>query len=185
MTEIQIIEQLRSGNHSVFAQLYNHYDLIENYILQNNGNKDDAKDVFQNTLIVFYKNSISNNFELSAKISTYLYSIAKNLWLKKLRDEKFKKIELQEQHHETEELITNVSIPEITLREYLKNKLIELGEPCLSLLLMHSYEKLSMSMITQKLGYANEHTTRQQKYKCLKRIRKMIPEDEKRLYLSE
>ena len=184
MTERQIIEKLKSGDHTVFGQLYNHYGLIENYILKNSGDKDDAKDVFQNKLIVFYKKVLIENFELSSKISTYLFSIAKNLWLKKLRDEKFKRIKLEEHHHESEEINTTV-VPKISLKEYLKNKLVELGEPCLSILLMHSYEKLSMSTITEKLGYANEHTTRQQKYKCLKRIRKMIPEEEKNLYLSE
>ena len=74
--------------------------------------------------------------------------------------------------------------PAISLKDYIKQKLLALGEPCFSILMMHSYQKLSMATISEKMGYANEHTTRQQKYKCLKRIRKMIPEEDKNNYLN-
>ena len=87
--------------------------ILKRYVLKNSGDKDDAKDVFQNTLIVFYKKVLIENFELSSKISTYLFSIAKNLWLKKLRDEKFKRIKLEEHHHESEEINTTV-VPKIS-----------------------------------------------------------------------
>lgn len=184
MTDQKIIEQLKLGNHSVFKYIYNHYGIVENYIQKNSGDKEDAKDIFQNAVIVFYKKSRSPNFELTSKISTYLFSIAQNLWLKKLRDSKHKNVSLDERPFELEQPSQDHEEQSVSLKNYLKQKLIELGEPCLSILLMYSYQKLNMSTITKHLGYANEHTTRQQKYKCLKRIRKMIPEEVKNNYLN-
>ena len=102
MKDDQIIEQLKLGNHTVFKHLYNHYGIVENYILKNSGNKEDAKDIFQNALIIFYKKAISSEFELTSKISTYIFAIAQNLWLKKLRDNKKNVVSLNEQHIELE-----------------------------------------------------------------------------------
>lgn len=184
MKDDKIIEQLKLGNHSVFKYIYNHYGIIEHYILKNSGNKEDAKDTFQNALIIFYKKALSSNFELTAKISTYLFAIAQNLWLKNLRDTKNNSVPLNEYHVELEAPTQEAEEPTLALKDYIKQKLLALGEPCLSLIMMHSYQKLSMEVISEKMGYANEHTTRQQKYKCLKRIRKMIPEEDKNRYLN-
>lgn len=186
MKDEKIIEQLKLGNQAVFKHIYNHYGMVENYILKNSSDKDDAKDIFQNALIIFYKKAITPSFELTSKISTYVFATAQNLWLKKLRDKKNSNIPLKENH--TTEITANEDFerefPTLSLKDYLKQKLLELGEPCLSILTMHTYQKLNMAIITEKMGYANEHTTRQQKYKCLKRIRKMISEEEKNSYLN-
>lgn len=49
---------------------------------------------------------------------------------------------------------------------------------------MHSYRKTPMSQIANHFGYANEHTARQQKYKCLQRLKKDTPYHEIKQYLS-
>lgn len=184
MKDDKIIEQLKLGNHTVFKHVYNHYGIVENYILKNSGNKEDAKDIFQNALIIFYKKALEVNFELTSKLSTYIFAIAQNLWLKKLRDNKHNHSPIDERFSNLEAKTQNTEEPAISLKEYIQQKLLTLGEPCLSILIMHTYQKLSMAMISKKMGYANEHTARQQKYKCLRRIRKMIPEEDKNRYLN-
>ena len=62
--------------------------MIENYILSNSGTKDDAQDIFQNALVALYSNTQKPSFELTSSISTYIFSISKNLWLKELRRKK-------------------------------------------------------------------------------------------------
>ncbi len=183
MKDDLIIKQLKLGNQVVFKHLYNYYGMVENYILKNSGDREDAKDTFQNALIIFYKKAILPDFKLTSKISTYIFATAQNLWLKKLRDSKKKEVYLNEQSIEVD-AADEVEEPAISLRDYIKQKLIALGEPCISIIMMHSYQKLSMVAISEKMGYANEHTTRQQKYKCLQRIRKMIPEEDKNKYLN-
>ena len=42
--------------------------MIENYILKNSGTKDDAKDVFQDSLIVLYKNIKRESFVLNSTL---------------------------------------------------------------------------------------------------------------------
>ena len=179
MTDQTIIQELKKGNSIVFENLYRHFPIIRTHILKNNGSEEDAKDIFQNALIVFYKKAISPQFELTSKISTYLFSVSKNLWLDVLKSKKTTLNNIPEISSEYQE-----DEPSLPIENYIANKINELGEPCISILVMHSYNNLSMAEITHKLGYANEHTTRQQKYKCLQRLKKLIPYQEIQAYLN-
>ena len=71
----------RDGERSLFLLYERNYDLITKYVLNNNGDIDQAKDIFQNVMVVFYENLVSGKYEHNAKISTYLYQVAKNLWI--------------------------------------------------------------------------------------------------------
>ena len=53
----------------------------------------------------------------------------------------------------------------------------ELGDPCRALLISYYYEKKSMLEIAELLGYKNTDTTKNQKYKCLKRLKKLFIEN--------
>jgi len=172
MKDLKIIEQLQKGNYKVFKHLYSHYSLIEKYILQNSGNTADAKDNFQNTLLTFYENIQNPDFELNAKISTYLYSISKNNWLKKITRQK----EIATATFE-ENQIENSSPTQASenLLNYLLEKLKTVGEPCKSLITLFHFDKLSWEVIAKKLNYATSHAARNQKYKCFLKIRKLIP----------
>src|SRR5690606_32505039 len=82
-------EGLRSGNTSAYEWVYKkYYPSISRFILQNNGNEGDAEDIFQESIVVLYQKVTTPDFQLTSALKTFLFSIAKNLWLKKLRDEK-------------------------------------------------------------------------------------------------
>ena len=49
-----------------------------------------------------------------------------------------------------------------------------LGEPCKTLLEDFYIQDLSMQTITEKLGYTNADNTKNQKYKCLMRLKKLF-----------
>ncbi|MDR2085338.1 MAG: hypothetical protein LBP67_10140 [Bacteroidales bacterium] len=61
----------------------NTFPSIERYILSNNGTREDAQDIFHDSLIILIR-KLSENNQILCKLSTYLYAIAKNLWLQKL-----------------------------------------------------------------------------------------------------
>jgi hypothetical protein len=49
-----------------------------------------------------------------------------------------------------------------------------LGDPCKELLECFYYKNLSWSEIASRLGYSSAASARNQKYKCLERIRKAV-----------
>ena len=58
--------------------------MVQSLIINNNGTADDAKDIFQEAMIVLYEKARSGTFELSCQIKTYVYSVSRRLWLKKI-----------------------------------------------------------------------------------------------------
>ena len=81
-----IIIALRNNDDSVLSVLYKlYFGSINHFIITNNGSEDDAKDIFQEAIIVFYQNIKDQNFELNCKIKTYLYSVSRLMWLKKIK----------------------------------------------------------------------------------------------------
>ncbi len=66
--------------------LYNeYYGLLENYIINNKGTKEDAADVIQETIVAFIEIAEQNKFRGDASVKSFLYAIARNLWLTELR----------------------------------------------------------------------------------------------------
>src|SRR5690349_24465334 len=59
--------------------------MVQALIINNNGSTDDARDVFQEAMIVLYEKARSGNFELHCQIKTYVYSVSRRIWLKRLQ----------------------------------------------------------------------------------------------------
>lgn len=85
LTDSQIIQRIKLGDESALDYLYQqHYKMMLRMVLRNNGTEQEALDIFQDALIVFWQKAMDSSFELTSKISTYLYSVCKNLWRKEL-----------------------------------------------------------------------------------------------------
>ena len=61
------------------------FKMIQAFILNNNGSYDDARDIFQEAMITLYEKAKTESFVLTCQIKTYVYSICRRLWLKRLQ----------------------------------------------------------------------------------------------------
>ena len=59
--------------------------MVQILVINNNGSADEAKDIFQEAIIVLYEKVRSGVFELNCQIKTYVYSVSERLWLKRLQ----------------------------------------------------------------------------------------------------
>lgn len=152
-----------------------HYGLIQTLIINNNGTIDDARDIFQEAVLVLYEKAQDADFELNCQIKTYLYSVARRLWLKRLQ-------QLQKFVPDIEERFESVPVEEDLEQHDRKNQemlLMEkamqhLGEPCRSLLEAYYLQKKNMAEIASGFGYTNADNAKNQKYKCLTRLKKLF-----------
>ena len=86
-----LLDKLKTEDSSSFELLYKFYfPSVASYIKQNLGNNEDAEDIFQEAIIVLLQKVRQQDFVLTSSLKTYLYAVAKNLWLKRLRDNKIK-----------------------------------------------------------------------------------------------
>lgn len=172
-----LLEGIKNGNELILKRLYKlHFPMIENFVRLNGGNVQEAKDLFQEGFFILFKNCGNPSFKLNCKIKTYLYSVCRRLWLNELK-RKMKAPFLYENYNESVELQENDIEDFIKLEgniQHLEKCLSRLGEPCSSLLSDYYFGNLSMQEIAEKNGYTNADNAKNQKYKCLLRLKKIF-----------
>jgi RNA polymerase sigma factor (sigma-70 family) len=137
----------------------------------NNGDEAEAKDLYQDSFLGFLEKVWSENFVLTCKIKTFIYSICRRKWLYQLRGRKRlidieKYVELEEAAEEA-----FVEAPDVPDDEQIISAIKSLGDPCKSLLIGFYYQKLSMEKLADKLNYKNENVAKQQKLRCKDRLK--------------
>lgn len=136
-------------------------------VVSNNGSEEEAKDIYQDALIVFWQKATSGNFTLTSKISTYLYSICLNLWRKELE----RKSKLSNEEKDEAEWMEDDKKERIRIINECINAL---GETCRKVLSYYYFDGMTMSDIAEKMNFANPDTAKTKKYKCKQRLDKLI-----------
>jgi RNA polymerase sigma factor (sigma-70 family) len=172
-----IVSALRKENNSVvLKELYKtHYGMVLNLVCSNSGTEQEAKDVYQECLIAFYEKVQQPDFKLTCKIKTYLYAVCRRLWLKRLSEKKrfAGNIKAGETFPEIEEEMVEIEETERKLTS-VGQSLEHLGEPCRSIIEDYYMRDLSMDAIRDKHGYTSAENAKNQKYKCLQRLKKIF-----------
>lgn len=152
-----------------------YYNMVQTLIINNNGSADDARDIFQETVIVLYEKAKTGSFELTAQLKTYVYSVSRRLWLKKLQQQQ-KYLPNVAGLDETVPVDEEVESHGQRHSEFqvMEKALLHLGEPCRSLIEAFYLQKRSMTEIAGHFGYTNADNAKNQKYKCLMRLRKLF-----------
>ena len=84
--EKALLEGLAASDKRAIETIYReNFNMVQSLVINNNGSADDAKDVFQEAMIVLYEKARSGTFELNCLIKTYIYSVCRRLWLKRLQ----------------------------------------------------------------------------------------------------
>jgi RNA polymerase sigma factor (sigma-70 family) len=175
-SEKQLLQGLARNNKKAAETIYKqNYTMVQSMITNNNGTIDDARDVFQEAMIVLFENAKSPTFELNCQIKTYVYSVARRLWLKKLQQAKKFGGEV-ETMAEVVPVEEELEAHEQRNAEFqvMEKALMNLGEPCKSLLEAYYMQKKSMTDIAGSFGYTNADNAKNQKYKRLLRLKKLF-----------
>jgi RNA polymerase sigma factor (sigma-70 family) len=171
-----LLEGIAAEDSNSIEQLYKqHYNMVQTIVVANGGSKDDAADLFQETVIVLFEKVKAGGFELSSLLKTFIYSVARRLWLKKLQQQQrftTQADDLQDIVPVEDEIEQHVKLQnDFTLMETSMGKV---GEPCKSLLNAYYMQKKDMNTIAAEFGYTNADNAKTQKYKCLVRLKKLF-----------
>lgn len=150
------------------------FNLIHALVLNNNGSTEDAKDIFQEAMIVLYQKVQSGTFELNCQLKTFVYSVCRRLWLKRLMHQN--RYSLYENHDDFVLVDEEVEDHEQQNAAFgmMEKAMNNLGEPCKSLLEAFYLQKKGMQEIAASFGYTNADNAKTQKYKCLMRLKKLF-----------
>jgi len=174
--EKQILEGLALNDRAVIEAIYrDNYPMVQAFIINNNGNSDEARDIFQEAMIVVFEKAFAGSLELNCLLKTYIYSVCRRLWLKRLQ-------QLQRYGSLIENVEETVSVEEDMEQHekqnadfiMMENAMSKIGEPCKSLLDAYYIQKKNMQEIAVDFGYTNADNAKTQKYKCLVRLKKLF-----------
>jgi len=172
LTDKELIDGIRIQDEKVLRYLYDHYfQTVKNHVLKNSGSNEDVSDVFQDSIIVLYKQITEENLNLTTDLKGYFFGIARNVWSAQLR----------KNQRNTELLI---DIPEDDpddsgdhVLERIVSKAFQKLKPDQQLILSlfsdgHSYEEIASEM-----NLKNEMYARRKKYLCKEALLDIVKED--------
>jgi RNA polymerase sigma factor (sigma-70 family) len=168
MKDSQIIHRIKKGDESALDYIYKkNYKMMTRIIINNNGTEDEAKDIYQEAIVVFWQKAIRDDFVLTSKISTFIYSICQNLWRKELE----RKARLSSEMKDGKEFN---DFDQKERDEIINQCINSLGDTCRKVLMYYYFDNLSMQDIAEKMGFANADTAKTKKYKCKKELDELI-----------
>ncbi|MEM9674949.1 MAG: RNA polymerase sigma factor [Cyclobacteriaceae bacterium] len=168
MKDSVILDRIGRGDEKALDELYRkYYRMMTRAIIKKNGTEEEAKDIYQEALIVFWQKAVSHQLVLTSKISTYLYSICLNLWRKELD----RKSRLSHEEKDGVEFIDDESLERSKI---IHECIAQLGDTCQKILMYYYFDDMSLQDIANKLGFANAETAKTKKYKCKKRLDSLV-----------
>ena len=170
-----LLRGLARNDRKAIETIYqDNYNVIQALVVNNSGSAEDAKDIFQEAMIVLYEKVQSGTFELNCQIRTFLFSVSRRIWLKRLMLQS--RFTIADAHEEVISVDEDVDEHERRNEEFnmMEKAMSGLGEPCKSLLEAFYLQKKTMQEIAMNFGYTNAENAKNQKYKCLVRLKKLF-----------
>ncbi|WP_316839772.1 sigma-70 family RNA polymerase sigma factor [Pedobacter gandavensis] len=165
-------EETAIDSEAVLISLYQDaFPLVAAYVQKMGGSFDEAKDIFQDALIIYYEKVKHSQITLRYTEKTYLFGIAKYLWNKryKVTSKEFP----FDLHHDPEPA-------DSVYEEISSSRLIHLletaGQKCMQLLSAFYYERLNMESLAERFGFSSPRSATVQKFKCLEKIKETVKE---------
>ncbi len=174
----EIIDGLRRRDDRVMHYIYKaYYPIVLKLILDNRGTEEDAKDIFQETIVAIFRKFRDNaDYQISSDFVTFLYSIARWLWIKQLRRLKYFDEALKDSRS-----FIYFEEPEPFMNDELKQALfqkafLQLPQDCQTIIKM-SNDGILLKNVALKLGVKSENYIKKRKHYCKEFLIQKIRED--------
>jgi RNA polymerase sigma factor (sigma-70 family) len=151
------------------------YVSAQKWIGQNGGNIDDAKDVFQESIIVLLNKMKSNDFRTAkGNLRNYFFGIIKFKWFEILKKEsKNPQVEFQNDRYSDFEMIAMEDSDEMRLSDIVTKEFNQLKDDCKNLLKLFFVDLFSTKKVGELLGFKEDYV-RIKKMRCLQYLRESV-----------
>lgn len=176
------IEALCRGDSTLISDIYGRFSReVKLWVLKNNGDADDAQDLFQDALMAIYDRYCGRDFQLSGAFGALLMTVCRRKWFDRLSQKKRESgVRNAEAERYTEETSEWEAAEEAILQQQRQECLSQvfelLSEQCRKLLSLITAGETPVEQIAQQLGMANANAVYQSKHRCTARWRQLFYE---------
>ena len=173
-----IIEGLKTSDNNVLEYVYKKYfPIVRFFVIKNSGTDEDAKDVFQESLILIYKRLKDESLDLTCSFKTYLYSVCRIQWLRQLEKKKVRNEVVTDNQVfvQLDEDIEELVAEQEQFRIYQKHFQL-LHKDCQEILRLF-LKKVPLKEIAQKMNIKSDKYLKKRKYACKEALIKRIQND--------
>lgn len=178
----RFIEGLRRQDSAIIREIYTRYSgPVTNWVLKNNGDQEQAKDLFQEGLIQLFLIASDPDFQLRCTFGYFFTMICKRKWIDLLRKNKkeqdirfweLSRINSEEQIHPSEEERLETLLEKETLLDQTFGQLSELCQKLLVLI----RKGVPVQSIQDQLDMNAANTVYQRKRACTQRWMQLFQE---------
>lgn len=177
MQEDKYIQYLLNNDQKGVKEIYDTYlPKLESILGRMGCSKDDAWEMFQESLIVIMKKAQNPDFQLDSSFYTFLVSVCKFKWYNESKKKYKKNVTIDD--------IGTLSVKEDVVEEIhkmerfrlYKDKMKEIGPECQQLLSLF-LNKMPLRQIAEEMDLKSENAAKQKKYKCQKKLIEIIKRD--------
>jgi RNA polymerase sigma-70 factor (ECF subfamily) len=178
MTDTEIISLIKRDDPQGLSTAYETFrtEFIHWLMKFQRCTNEEAREYYQAAILILYDNIHGGKIDsLRSSLKTYLFGIGKNLVWQHFRNNHREQVigaEFYLKNHVNED--ADLQMEEEINLDVLSNSFGQLGEPCHELLDQYYFRKKNMEEIAAAMGYKNPETAKNQKYKCMERLRKIV-----------
>jgi RNA polymerase sigma factor (sigma-70 family) len=176
------IVALCKGESKLISEIYGKYSReVQIWVTRNNGDADDAQDLFQDSLMAIYDRYCGRDFQLSVSFGALLMAICRRKWFdrisQKKREEGVRNSEAERYTEETPEWeAAEEAVLQQKRQECLSRVFELLSEQCRNLLSLIAEGQKPVEDIARQLGLTNANALYQSKHRCTARWRSLFYE---------
>lgn len=173
-----ILEGLKNHESVILEYVYKKYfPIVRFFVIKNSGTDEDAKDVFQEAIILIYKRLKEDNLDLTCAFKTYLFSVCRILWLRQLGKKKVR----GEVVTDTQAFVQLDEEIEVRYAEQERFRIYQkhfqmLHKDCQEILQLF-LKKIPLKEIAQMMNIKSDKYLKKKKYACKEALVKRIQND--------
>lgn len=179
--EETLIDKIKRGDDATLNAVYRNFrgEFLVWAARRFNMQEDDAADIFQDAVIVLYRNIAKGHLtELQSSLKTYLFGIGKNLLLKKVTSN----VKIVPTDNIDDTLLDTLDLTllqndELDHRQQVLKQVVDkLTGVCREIITLFYYRRFSMEAIKIQMGYNSEEVARSMKKKCMTQLTQIVKE---------
>jgi len=183
LSDEALMLRVKDGDHDAFGKLLQRYERqLLVFFLRQLGDEEGARDLVMETFLRIYK--AASRYEPKAKFSTYIYQIARNLFINESKKRRFRRTEsLDDLNEETGLEIADEDLdPEQMLQRKEQQLLVQkalqqLPEDQRTILILVEYQELSYERVSQIIG-CSIGTVKSRMHRARQKIKEWMEEHE-------